>query len=129
MTIAAGSSLRRFRNNQLVQSFLRGVTPAVVGLLVAAAITIGRAGIHTSIGLLLGVAAAGVLVRFRPNPFRVIIGAVLFSFSSSNHIALEIESLAVIADGNYAQSNPCHRESSQGPFASRQTAACRSFDC
>jgi chromate transporter len=89
MTIAAGSSLRRFRNNQLVQSFLRGVTPAVVGLLVAAAITIGRAGIHTSIGLLLGVAAAGVLVRFRPNPFRVIIGAVLFSFSSSNHIALK----------------------------------------
>jgi len=58
-------------------------------LLVAAAITIGRAGIHTSIGLLLGVAAAGVLVRFRPNPFRVIIGAVLFSFSSSNHIALK----------------------------------------
>jgi len=31
MTIAAGSSLRRFRSNRQVQAFLRGVTPAVVG--------------------------------------------------------------------------------------------------
>lgn len=80
MMIAAGSSLRRFRSNQLVQSFLRGVTPAVVGLLVAAAISIGRAGIHTSIGLLLALAAAVVLVRFRPNPFWVIIGAGTLRF-------------------------------------------------
>jgi chromate transporter len=75
MMIAAGSSLRRFRSNQLVQSFLRGVTPAVVGLLVAASVSIGRSGIHTPIGLLLAAAAAIVLVRFRPNPFWVIIGA------------------------------------------------------
>src|SRR5215217_6868130 len=50
-TLAAGSSLRRFRANRQVQSFLRGVTPAVVGLLTAAAWTIGRAGIHTIVGL------------------------------------------------------------------------------
>jgi chromate transporter len=80
MTIAAGSSLRRFRDNRVVQSFLRGVTPAVVGLLVAAAISIGRAGIHTSLGLLLAAAAAVVLVRFRPNPFWVIIGAGTLRF-------------------------------------------------
>ena len=80
MTIVAGSSLRRFRDNQVVQSFLRGVTPAVVGLLVAAAISIGRAGIHTSIGLLLAAAAAVVLLRFRPNPFWVIVGAGTLRF-------------------------------------------------
>ena len=80
MMIAAGSSLRRFRSNQLVQSFLRGVTPAVVGLLVAAAVSIGRSGIHTSLGLLLAVAAAIVLVRFRPNPFWVIIGSGTLRF-------------------------------------------------
>ncbi len=61
MTVAAGSSLRRFRDNEIVQSFLRGVTPAVVGLLVAAAISIGRAGIHTVIGLVLAIAAGVVL--------------------------------------------------------------------
>jgi chromate transporter len=80
MTIAAGSSLRRFRDNQIVQSFLRGVTPAVTGLLVAAAISIGRAGIHSFIGLTLAVAAGFVLVRFRPNAFWVIIGAGAIRF-------------------------------------------------
>jgi chromate transporter len=80
MTIAAGSSLQRFRDNQIVQSFLRGVTPAVAGLLVAAAISIGRAGIHTVIGLVLAIAAGVVLVRFRPNAFWVIIGAGALRF-------------------------------------------------
>lgn len=75
MTIAAGTYLRRFRANRQVQAFLRGVTPAVVGLLVAAAWSIGRAGIHSWIGVLIAIACALVLLRFRPNPFWVIIGA------------------------------------------------------
>jgi chromate transporter len=73
MTIAAGSSLRRFRANRQVQAFLRGVTPAVVGLLVAAAWSIGRAGIHTWVGLSLSMIAALLLLRFRLNPFWVIL--------------------------------------------------------
>lgn len=80
MTIAAGSSLRRFRDNQMVQSFLRGVTPAVVGLLIAAAWSIGRSGIHTSIGISMAVLAAVILIRFRPNPFWVIVGAGVLRF-------------------------------------------------
>ena len=75
MTIAAGSSLRRFRANRQVQAFLRGVTPAVVGLLIAAGWSIGRAGIHTWLGLALAVGAALVLLRTRVNPFWVILGA------------------------------------------------------
>jgi len=77
MTIAAASSIRRFRSNKQVQAFLRGVTPAVVGLLVAASWSIGRAGIHTWIGLTMTIVAIGVLLRFRPNPFWVIFGAGL----------------------------------------------------
>ncbi len=77
ITIAAGSSLRRFRNNKQVQSFLQGVAPAVVGLLVAAALSIGRAGIHTWVGLMIMLLAIFVLVRFRPNAFWVILGAGL----------------------------------------------------
>lgn len=75
MTVAAGSSLRRFRANRQVQAFLRGVTPAVVGLLIAAAWSIGHAGIRTWLGLILAVIAALVLLRFRVNPFWVILGA------------------------------------------------------
>lgn len=80
MTIAAGSSLRRFRSNELVQSFLRGVTPAVVGLLVAAALSIGRAGVHSWIGLSITLAAIFVLVKFRPNAFWIIMGAGVVRF-------------------------------------------------
>jgi chromate transporter len=80
MTMAAGASLRRFRANEIVQSFLRGVTPAVVGLLVAAALSIGRAGIHTWIGLLIAVIALVVLIRFRPGAFWVIMGAGVLRF-------------------------------------------------
>lgn len=80
MTIAAGSSLKRFRSNRQVQSFLRGVTPAVVGLLVAAALSIGRAGIHTPVGIILALSSLAVLLRYRPNPIWVIFGAGLLRF-------------------------------------------------
>src|SRR5690242_16556744 len=80
MTIAAASSLRRFRSNEQVQSFLRGVAPAVVGLLVAAALSIGRAGIHSWVGLSITLLAIFIFVRFRPNPFWVLFGAGLLRF-------------------------------------------------
>ncbi|HSS19706.1 MAG TPA: chromate transporter [Pyrinomonadaceae bacterium] len=80
MTVVAGSSLARFHTNKLVQSFLRGVTPAVVGLLIAAGISIGRAGIHSWVGLLIALIAGVVLVRYRPNAIWVIMGAGLVRF-------------------------------------------------
>jgi chromate transporter len=80
MTIAAGASLRRFRTNEIVQSFLRGVTPAVVGLLVAAAVSIGRAGINSWIGVSITILALLVLIRFRINAFWVIMGAGVLRF-------------------------------------------------
>jgi chromate transporter len=75
MTIAAGAYLRRFRANRQVQSFLRGVTPAVVGLLVAAGWSIGRAGIHSWVDFTIALACGVVLLRFGLNPFWVIMGA------------------------------------------------------
>src|SRR6201988_2783786 len=81
MTIAAGSSLRRFPANRQVQSFLRGVTPAVVGVLVAAAWSIGRAVIHTWLGVRTAVVARFVLWRWKPNAFWVILGAGVVRFA------------------------------------------------
>lgn len=80
ITIAAGSSLSRFRSNAFVQSFLRGTAPAVVGLLLAAALSLARAGIHSWVGLGITIAALIVLVRFRPNAFWVIFGAGFLRF-------------------------------------------------
>ena len=81
LTIAAASSLRRFRNNEQVQSFLRGVAPAVVGLLVAAALSMGRAGIHSWVGISIMLLAIFTLVRYRPNPFWVLFGAGMLRFA------------------------------------------------
>ena len=81
ITIAAASSLRRFRNNEQVQSFLRGIAPAVIGILVAAALSIGRAGIHSWVGVSIMLLAIFTLIRFRPNPFWVIFGAGVIRFA------------------------------------------------
>jgi chromate transporter len=80
MTIAAASSLRRFRNNEQVQSFLRGIAPAVVGLLLAAAVSVGRAGIHSWLGVAIMFLALFTLVRYRVNAFWVIFGAGLLRY-------------------------------------------------
>lgn len=80
MTIAAGTSFRRFRTNRQMQAFLRGVAPAVAGLLVAAAWSVGRSGIHSIIGLGMAVIILLILLRYRPNAFWVLIGAGVFRY-------------------------------------------------
>ena len=75
MTIAAGSSLRRFRNNEQVQAFLQGIAPAVIGLLFAAALSLARSGLHTWVGMMIMLVSIFILVRFRPNAIWVILGA------------------------------------------------------
>jgi chromate transporter len=80
MTIAAGSSFRRFRTNRQMQAFLRGVAPAVTGLLIAAAWSVARSGIHTIIGGAMAVVIVVILLRYRPNAFYVLLGAGLFRF-------------------------------------------------
>jgi chromate transporter len=80
MTIAAGSSFRRFRANRQMQAFLRGVAPAVAGLLVAAAWSVARAGIHSIIGASMAVVILVILFRFRANVFWVLIGAGVFRY-------------------------------------------------
>lgn len=81
MTIAAGSSFRRFRTNRQMQAFLRGVAPAVTGLLVAAAWSVARSGIHTVIGAAMALVILVILLRYRPNAFWVLMGAGVFRFA------------------------------------------------
>jgi chromate transporter len=83
MTIAAGSSFHRFRTNRQTQAFLRGVAPAVTGLLAAAAWSVARSGIHTVIGAAMAVIIVVILLRYRPNAFWVLMGAGAFRFTLS----------------------------------------------
>jgi hypothetical protein len=49
-------------------------------LLLAAALSVGRAGIHSWVGLSIMALAIFTLVRFRPNAFWVILGAGVLRF-------------------------------------------------
>src|SRR5207302_5267350 len=80
MTIAAGSSFHRFRTNRQTQAFLRGVAPAVTGLLGAAAWSVARSGIHTIIGAVMAVVIVAILIRYRANALRVWWGAGVLRF-------------------------------------------------
>ena len=81
MTIAAGSSFRRFRTNRQMQAFLGGVAPAVTGLLAAAAWSVARSGIHSVVGVAMAVVIVVILIRYRPNAFWVLMGAGAFRFA------------------------------------------------
>jgi chromate transport protein ChrA len=79
--MAAVSSPRRFRTNRQMQAFLRGVAPAVTGLLGAAAWSVARSGIHSIIGAAMAVMIVGILIRYRPNALWVLLGAGVFRFA------------------------------------------------
>ena len=49
----------------------------MVGLLVAAGISVRRAGLHSWVGLLIAIVAGAVLVKYRPSAIWVILGAGL----------------------------------------------------
>ena len=81
MTMVAGTSLARFRANSLVQSFLSGVAPAVVGMLAAAGVSLARSSLSTSleyrnIPISFGIATIAFLfmMRARLNPVLIIFG-------------------------------------------------------
>lgn len=65
VALAAGRSLTAFRSNGTIQGSLRGVAPAVVGIVAAAAIALGRTSVHSYVGGAVALAALVVLVRFR----------------------------------------------------------------
>ena len=76
MTALAAHQLARLRRNPRIAGFLRGVLPAVVAMLVMAAITIGRATLWFDWRLLLlACAALLLLVRFKVDAVYVVIGA------------------------------------------------------
>lgn len=81
MTIVAGTSLNHFRANHLVQSFLSGVAPAVVGMLASAGVSLARSSLSTTLSyknipVSFGIATIAFLLmmRARLNPVLIIFG-------------------------------------------------------
>lgn len=74
-SIAAAHQLHRLKGNRRVRAFLKGVGPAVVGMLLAAGITIARASLVDVWTGLLALACLVALVRFKVDAPLVVVGA------------------------------------------------------
>jgi chromate transporter len=72
LVVVLGSWLLRMRSRRAVRAALRGLTPAVVGLMAAAAVTLG-ATLRAPIDFGLAAATALTLSRFRVNPVIVLV--------------------------------------------------------
>lgn len=83
-SIAAAHQLHRLRANRHVRAFLRGVGPAVVGMLLAAGVTIARSSLADAWAGILAAACLVALVKFKVDNALVIAasgvaGALFFS--------------------------------------------------
>ncbi len=69
LALLAARSLAAFRENRVVQGFLRGVAPAVVGVIAAAGLSLGRASVHAWDDAAIVIVCAALRVAFpRSNP-------------------------------------------------------------
>ena len=69
---SAARYLDQFRANRPVKAFLKGLAPAVLGMLLAAAISLGRAGVVGPVGLVIAGLSCAALLWLRPNPALVV---------------------------------------------------------
>jgi chromate transport protein ChrA len=64
-----------------VNAFLKGLAPAVLGMLLAAAISLGRAGIAGPVGLVIAGLSCAAIFWLRPNPAWVVFVAGMVRLS------------------------------------------------
>ncbi len=74
-SIAAAYQLHRLRSNLRVRAFLKGVGPAVVGMILAAGFTIARASLVDLWTAVLALACLAALVRFKLDASLVVVAA------------------------------------------------------
>lgn len=75
MTLAAARQLPRLRANPTLRAFLKGIGPAVVGMMLVAGLTVARSSVldlHTGI---LAAACLVAMVRFRIDAAPVVVAA------------------------------------------------------
>ena len=77
LVVLAGAWLDRWRRARMVKAALRGLVPAVVGMMAAAAIALAKAGIPDETGIILAVVAFAATAKYKLNPALIVLGAGL----------------------------------------------------
>lgn len=80
MTVVLARQLGRLKTNLRVRAFIKGVSPAVVGMILAAGITIARSSVVDLWTGLLALACLVALVRFKADAALVVLAAGLIGF-------------------------------------------------
>jgi chromate transporter len=82
LALAAGHSVERFRNSPLIEGALRMLAPAVIGMLGAATLSLGRAAVGVPVDMALAFAAF-VLMLWRPvSPLWLLAGGGLLRLAT-----------------------------------------------
>ncbi|MCL5027308.1 MAG: chromate transporter [Chloroflexi bacterium] len=81
MTVVATRWLGRISRNLKVRAVLRGLAPVVVGLILAAAFTVGRTSITDVYTVLIALAALVLLTRFKVDTAIVVLGAAVIGYA------------------------------------------------
>ncbi len=77
MTVAAGPQLRRLRQSARLRAFLKGVSPAVVGMILAAGVGIARSSLVDLPTMAMAAICLVAVLRFKVDSALVILGAAL----------------------------------------------------
>jgi len=77
VALVVGHSVERFRRSPLVEGALRALAPAVIGMLAAATVSLGRASIEGVLTAVIAALSLGVLLRFRISPLGTLLGGGL----------------------------------------------------
>ncbi|GAC1342240.1 MAG: hypothetical protein NVS2B9_08510 [Myxococcales bacterium] len=74
LTLGLGVWIDRWRRTRAVKAALRGLVPAVIGMMAAAAVGLSSAGIHDEAGVILAAVAFAAVAQFKQNPALVVLG-------------------------------------------------------
>jgi len=79
LALALATSMDRVREHPAMRAFLAGLLPAIVGVMIAAAVALARAGLHDTLGWAIAAIAFGVLATRRANNGTVLVGAAVLA--------------------------------------------------
>ncbi len=83
MTLLAGRGLGEFRQSPVLRGAIRTLGPAVIGMLLAAMVSLARVSVASPVSILIVAAGLLVLMVFRVNPLWVLLGGGLATLGAS----------------------------------------------
>jgi chromate transport protein ChrA len=86
MRLIAEAFINRLRTNPQVQAFFSGIVPAVLGMSAAAAASLARSGLDSTLSFGVATTAFLLMLRARLNPVVILIGCGGLQFAVAHYL-------------------------------------------